>query len=616
MRKKGISLVSMAIAITVAITLISTISISLTTSINNSKKMTFAKEIYNIQSLVDEYVNTQETLPDTLTVIEIVPSDITQFEAETLLDGKLTLEILDLQALGLNNTSYGNEDNGKTNNEKAKDVYAVSSKTGKVYYIAGVEIDGKKYYTLTDELKQMIEKNQNLAVVEESITFIPNRVGWSNEAVTVTVKVPSDFASHSISIDNANIKYTVTTDDNVTYYSVNTTNVSENYTIEISYVKNGIQSNATYTTKIDKTNPAIFKDSSAINDSERINGLKATDKESGIKCFKYAEGMINLNDAKEYMYAYGKNIINGSINFKKKQNYTLYAEDKAGNYTIIYVDVTGTIVVETIPLGAIITGYNKYLSVDSAETTGNENTAPNSKEQNPTPQVVYTNKNLTWEYIGISKDGKIKIAPKMSGVIDDKYKVQLSGIGGYLNGAKELNDICYKLYSTTLGSASSIDMEDVTELLGYTGKKGRYYGPSATVTTYEPYTIGEIELNLGLTLKHTKSPSGDIKQYKSDYYKIYNTDSGITNTANLDFVYYQNQYWVATSCSIVDFSTDYSNVCFRMRAVNSNVIESEALFYSDGGSCVRSSLIRPVVELNSDVMLVKDTGATNTWKIQ
>ena len=56
MRKKGISLVSISIAVIVMLVLVSTISVSLTFSITNAKKMAFAKEIYNIQSLVDEYM--------------------------------------------------------------------------------------------------------------------------------------------------------------------------------------------------------------------------------------------------------------------------------------------------------------------------------------------------------------------------------------------------------------------------------------------------------------------------------------------------------------------------------------------------------------------------------
>ena len=348
MNKKGISLVSISIAVIVMLVLVSAISISLTYSINNAKKMAFAKEIYNIQSLVDEYLEREETLPPTIESIQIVPSDVSQFNLETLSNGTILLETLDLQGLDIKNTSYGNKEIGKNETEKQKDVYAVSLATGKVYYVAGFEIAGKKYYTLTDELRQMIEKKQNLNIGEKTVTFTPNTVGWGKDAVTVTVSVPTEFTSPSITINNANIKYTSSSANGVVYYNVNTGKVAEPYTVTVNYTKGGVVSSATYTAKIDKTSPVISKDLNIANTSERINGLKAVDTESGMKYFKYAEGVISLADAKSYISAYGKNITDGSINFKNKQNYTLYAEDKVGNYSIMYVDTEGNLTTQII----------------------------------------------------------------------------------------------------------------------------------------------------------------------------------------------------------------------------------------------------------------------------
>lgn len=346
MKKRGISLISLSIAIVILLALVSTITISLTYSVNNAKKMAFAKEIYNIQSIVNENIERDGILSNTLESIEIEPSNAEQFAEETLNSGKLLLDTLDLQGLGLNSTSYGNKEIGSSSAEKTKDVYAVSQATGKVYYIAGIEIGSKKYYTLTDELRQMIEKEQNLNVSEESITFTSNKSGWSSEAVAVTVTVPADFTSPSISINNSNISYTTSTSSGVTYYSVNTSNVAENYTITVNYTKGGVTSSATYTAKIDKTAPVISKKASVENTAGKINGLAAVDSESGIKYFKYVEDKISAEDVKSYVYAYGKDISNGSINFTNKQTYTLYAEDKVGNYSVVYLIEDGTLVQE------------------------------------------------------------------------------------------------------------------------------------------------------------------------------------------------------------------------------------------------------------------------------
>ncbi len=352
MKKRGVTIISLSIIIIVMLIILSIVSVSLNYSISNAKKMAFAKEIYNIQSMVDEYVQREETLPNTYEAITVTPTvEIaeTQFEGETFTNGTVNLYVLDLKELDIKNTSYGNKKIGSTDVQKEKDIYAVSEKTGKVYYIAGFESDGKKYYTLTDELRQMIEKNQNVTIGEKTITFTPSKLGWSSEGVSVDVFVPTEFTSPSITIDNANITYTSTSDSNGVYYIVNNEKVVEGYTITVNYSKNGTTGTATYTAKVDTVTPVISKNAGILNTETRINGLESNDNKSGIKYFKYAEGVIDENDVKEYIHAYGKNVNKGSLKFDTKTKYTLYAEDKAGNYIIMYINKLGELV-ETIPL--------------------------------------------------------------------------------------------------------------------------------------------------------------------------------------------------------------------------------------------------------------------------
>ena len=150
MNKRGISIISISIAVVIMLMIISVVSVSLVASVNNAKKLAFAKEIYNIQSMVTEHIDKEEYIPSKAESITIVPTDLTQFEGESVIDGSLNLNVLDLAILDIKNTNYGNKSIGKNDAEKAKDVYAVSDKTGKVYYIAGFKSKGKTYYTLTD----------------------------------------------------------------------------------------------------------------------------------------------------------------------------------------------------------------------------------------------------------------------------------------------------------------------------------------------------------------------------------------------------------------------------------------------------------------------------------
>ena len=63
MKKNGISVVSLSVSIVVLLVIVSSISISITYSVSNAKKLTFAKEIYNIQSIVTEYIQKENVLP-------------------------------------------------------------------------------------------------------------------------------------------------------------------------------------------------------------------------------------------------------------------------------------------------------------------------------------------------------------------------------------------------------------------------------------------------------------------------------------------------------------------------------------------------------------------------
>ncbi len=344
MNKKGISIVSLSIVIIILLILLSTISISITYSVENAKKRTFAEEIYNIQSLVSEYIENEESLPVTTETIKIKPSDVSQFSVETIVDGEIMLEVLDLRELGIKNTKYGNKEIGDTEEEKSKDIYAVSPSTGKVYYIAGFKSSDKIYYTLTEDLLGMIDRKQDLVISESTITFLPSRIGWSNEGISLRVTVPVEYTSPSISINNANITYTTETVDGITYYNVNTAKVAEAYTVTVSYTKDGTNGTAIYSAKLDTVIPVISKDTNVSNTETHVKGISAIDDKSGIKYFKYVKDYIEPSDARTYIRAYGKNIKGDSIKFSKEKVYTLYAEDKAGNYYVMYIDEYGNLV--------------------------------------------------------------------------------------------------------------------------------------------------------------------------------------------------------------------------------------------------------------------------------
>ena len=173
--KKGVSLIVLLMTIAVMLILLTTITVSSSNIINNSKKRQFAKELYEIQNLVDKYKYENNDYPyiiendENKTVKKNVENISNIFVGEEKVDNVITLYPVNLSKAGVENLSRGTN---KDDNEN--DVYAFSEKTGKVYYVKGYKVGDDTYYTLTDELKELLgfktqkTENSKITIVGES----------------------------------------------------------------------------------------------------------------------------------------------------------------------------------------------------------------------------------------------------------------------------------------------------------------------------------------------------------------------------------------------------------------------------------------------------------------
>ena len=269
-----------------------------------------------------------------------------------------------------------------------------------------------------------------------------------------------------------------------------------------------------------------------------------------------------------------------------------------------------------IKVGDVVTGYT--VTANTYETSGEENTAPDRTKREPTKQTVTANTTLTWKYLGVNANGELEIMADLGEeAAADNTKVKLSGKGGYLKGPEMLNTICEKLYSKDgVGTARSMNIDDVNNILGYTGEKGRYYvNNGKEVKTPTALTIGEIESKLGKTLGGRTTPEGkDLGTYYSDYYTINETSENIKNTANKDLVYNaKNSYWLASPCVGADFGTSCAG--FTVRCVRSTDVHASIMFFSVDSSDRNTHAVCPVVSLKSNIQLTRNTGETE-WKIE
>lgn len=149
--KKGVTLVILAVTIIVALILLSTIIVSYDKIKVSMNKRSFAQEIYTIQKLCDEYRFKNNSFPTVSEspyfFVEAKAKAPEQFSSEE--DNEELYEI-DLAKIGVENVSRGIKDSDN-------DVYVISKKTNIVYYLEGFEVRDEIYYTLTEELNNLLK---------------------------------------------------------------------------------------------------------------------------------------------------------------------------------------------------------------------------------------------------------------------------------------------------------------------------------------------------------------------------------------------------------------------------------------------------------------------------
>lgn len=331
--KKGISLVSLMITVVIIVLLATTVTISATSSIDNSRKINFSNEISLIQEKVNNYYLSNNNLP-ILEKVNLDEAYLIDFVNDN--DGVKELYKIDFSKLSKLERIYGNEEN-------KLDFYAIDISTNKVYYVAGVRIKNIRYYSLTDELKTIIRYTDNS--LNNDIIFNQNDNKWTNQNIITEILIPSKYTDVRVVVFNEGVNKNVSdyeVFEKYNKYTVN--NIYGNYNIEVRYIKEGVEKSVTYeVNNFDNTKPSyVISDKKVFdNGSEKyyyieINDVK--DELSGISKVKFLKQKATLDE----IINKGINIQNNIMEFDDNTEYlTLYVEDKAGNYSYEIIEVKG-----------------------------------------------------------------------------------------------------------------------------------------------------------------------------------------------------------------------------------------------------------------------------------
>lgn len=358
--KKGFSLAVLSITILIMIILLTSMTIAGSNTVNNSKKLSFATELNMIEQSVNSYRQKNNgSLPVKENIVVDVGSlnefSINQFEAnrEEIVNKKIVLNEIDFSKISIVSLKYGNSTEGEN------DIYAVSPKTGKIYYAKGMRVGNKLYFTLTDDLKNSLNNNSTEKINSNNnlVVFSASNVEWTNKPVSVDVKVPISCTLSSINVNGENATYT--TAQNLGY-NIYTVSGDGNYSIEVKYFENGNETkimSATYNVNnVDNLSPNLQIDENLVplktlNNSNIVGYIKIlnkSDTSSGIKILKYENNSIyngtileeEKNNVKSHFENNGKEIKSNVVPIEKgARQITVYLEDNAGNWTMQSINI-------------------------------------------------------------------------------------------------------------------------------------------------------------------------------------------------------------------------------------------------------------------------------------
>ncbi|MDO4282951.1 MAG: type II secretion system protein [Clostridia bacterium] len=339
--RKGVSLASLMITIVIIMLLATTVAISASSSINDSRKISFATEISFIQEAVNHYYMKHGNIP----VLEKIEMNLSTLDEENRLEFKgenvnndiVQLYRLDLPSLGKIDTVFGND-------EKERDYYAVSLDTNRVYYVLGLHVGEKNYYSLTDELRSIIRYFDNS--LTDNIIFSKSISKWTNQNIDVQILIPSEYSNINIVVkQSGNVISNVSNSIlNGKYHQYMIEGISGNYNISVSYLKNNENKNISFVVdNYDNEKPTyqVSDRKNLDNGDERYSYIElydVNDNLSGISKMKYMKSEVSEGDIREN----GIDIQDGILELDDDTEYiTIYIEDNAENYDYRVLDVRG-----------------------------------------------------------------------------------------------------------------------------------------------------------------------------------------------------------------------------------------------------------------------------------
>lgn len=159
MKKSGISLIILVITIVVSAMLLSLAIIALDSNAKNASLSAFLEDLKQIEDLASASLidGMSDNFSSILTKDEVIAlienTKIEEFENELILnsdDSESKFYKVNLSKLGIKKSNKGNMEHGEN------DIYVLASNSLHAYYLKGIAIKNKTYFSISNKVKETL----------------------------------------------------------------------------------------------------------------------------------------------------------------------------------------------------------------------------------------------------------------------------------------------------------------------------------------------------------------------------------------------------------------------------------------------------------------------------
>ena len=236
---------------------------------------------------------------------------------------------------------------------------------------------------------------------------------------------------------------------------------------------------------------------------------------------------------------------------------------------------------------------------------------------------------LGWKVLSTNEDGTVNLIANTN----TGFEVSISGINGYTNGVKALNEICSKLYGSLeingkkVLSARSVNAEDfynITYSVSRAYKNNKKIEPIINQKDTANHGFSTDQISDYIDIANTSGTQSRNTQMLAANTSPTIISQNRTNKSTVDMMNTGNNYWLATRtewCGYnnadgkTPYSEDLSNESYFLQNVRTDgILGSTKMFYVDqynmsGENQSGNGSLRPVIKVLADCVSDKTVGA-------